>query len=207
MTIPADSRSRILAAATDLFVRNGFHGTGVRELSHAVGVGSSTLYHYIGSKERLLFEITISLLESATGEAREILAADADPEQTVRSLARALLEHHATHGGAWTVALHESGSLSEENRALVVAARDEYEGIWRAEFDKGADAQLWRHLNSVEIRGILGMLNSVPRWMNSTGSLSPTEIADCYIDLILRGIERRPTPKTASERSRDTRRS
>jgi TetR/AcrR family transcriptional regulator, cholesterol catabolism regulator len=207
VAIPADSRSRILEAATDLFVRNGFHGTGVRELSEAVGIGSGTLYHHIGSKERLLFEITMSLLESAIAQAREITAADADPEQTVRTLARALLEHHATHGDAWSVALQESGSLSEENRSLVVAARDEYESLWRAQFDRGARAGRWRRLKSIEVRGILGMLNSVPRWMSPAGSLTPAKIADCYIDLILRGIEPRPNAGTASGKGRRTRRS
>jgi AcrR family transcriptional regulator len=188
VAVPSDSRSRILAAATTLFVRNGYHGTGVRELSEAVGVGSGTLYHHIGSKEQLLFEITLSLLDSALAEAREISATGEDSEQTIRTLARALIQHHAAQGDAWSVALHESGSLSTEHRTLVVAARDEYERVWRAEFDRGARARVWRKLQPVEVRGVLGMLNSVPRWMHPEGPLSPIEIADCYIDLVLAGI-------------------
>jgi TetR/AcrR family transcriptional regulator, cholesterol catabolism regulator len=185
---PSDSRSRILAAATTLFVRNGFHGTTVRELSEAVGVGSGTLYHHIGSKEQLLFEITLSLLDSALAEAHDITTAGEDADRTIRKLARALLQHHAGQGDAWSVALHESGSLAPEHRDLVLAARDEYEGLWRAEFDKGTEAGFWRKLQPVEVRGVLGMLNSVPRWMHPDGNLSPAEIADCYIELILSGI-------------------
>jgi AcrR family transcriptional regulator len=192
VTLPSNSRTRILAAATELFVRKGFHGTGVRELSEAVGVGSGTLYHHIGSKEQLLFEITISLLESAVTQADDIIATNLGPEETVRSLARALLEHHATQGDAWSVALHEAGSLSEDHRALVVDARDKYEALWRTEFAKGARARGWRRLEPVEVRGVLGMLNSVPRWMRADGALSPAKIADCYIDLILGGIASPP---------------
>ena len=193
MALPSDSRSRILDAATELFVRKGYAGTGVRELSKVVGVGASTLYHYIGSKEQLLFEITISLLNSALAEARGIVAGKEGPEERVRALARSLLQHHAAHGDAWSVALHEAGSLSEQHRNLVLTARDEYEALWREEFDKGAGAQLWRWLLPVEVRGILGMLNSVPRWMQSDGTLSPEEIAHCYIDLVLGGIRTLPS--------------
>jgi TetR/AcrR family transcriptional regulator, cholesterol catabolism regulator len=193
VALPSDSRTRILAAATELFIRKGYAGTSVRELSQVVGVGASTLYHYIGSKEQLLFEITISLLNSALVETRGIVAGEESSEATVRALARSLLQHHALHGDAWSVALHEAGSLSEEHRDLVLTARDEYEALWREEFDRGAGAELWRWLLPVEVRGILGMLNSVPRWMHSDGALSPEEIADCYIDLILGGIRCTPT--------------
>ncbi len=35
---PGDPRERIKEAAVELFARNGFHGTGVRELARAAGV-------------------------------------------------------------------------------------------------------------------------------------------------------------------------
>lgn len=189
MALQTTSRSSILAAATDLFVRKGFHGTGIRELSKAVGLGSGALYHHIGSKEQLLFEITMSLLDAALEEAKDIAERERDPEQSVRALARALLEHHAAHGDAWSVALHESGSLSEEHQRLVLAARDEYEHLWRSELHRGAREGRWRQLRDVEVRGILGMLNSVPRWMRANGAMAPAEIADCFLDLAFMGIE------------------
>ncbi len=154
-------------------MRKGFHGTGVRELSEAVGVGSGTLYHHIGSKEQLLFEITMSLLESAIAQANDITATNVGPESTVRSLARALLEHHATHGDAWSVALHESGSLSDEHRRLVIAGRDEYEALWRTELAKGARARVWRPLQPVEVRGVLGCSTRFPAGCSQTGRSRP----------------------------------
>jgi AcrR family transcriptional regulator len=44
------SRERILTEVTRLFVDKGYHGTGVQEISDAVGLGRGALYHHIGSK-------------------------------------------------------------------------------------------------------------------------------------------------------------
>ena len=48
-----DQKERIRSKAAHLFARNGYHGTGVQEISEAVGLGRGALYHHIGSKEAL----------------------------------------------------------------------------------------------------------------------------------------------------------
>ena len=182
------SRERILAAATLLFIQNGYNGTGVQEISDAVGIGRGALYHHIGSKEQLLFEISMSLLQPVTDEARSISATDEQPEVKLRALARALLAHHAEYGDAWSVAVQEARMLSPEHRAKVIAARDDYETIWANVLDKGTAIGVWRPVDALESRGILGMLNSTARWMQPDGELSPEEIADRYVDLLLHGL-------------------
>src|SRR5436309_3637837 len=51
-------REEILQIAARLFAENGYHGTGIAELGEAVGLGKGALYHHIGSKEDLLYEIS-----------------------------------------------------------------------------------------------------------------------------------------------------
>ena len=54
-----DTRERILAAALDLFSRNGYAGTNIRELTASLGLVKSSLYKHFESKE----EIWNSLLD------------------------------------------------------------------------------------------------------------------------------------------------
>ncbi len=54
-----DTKERILAAALDLFSRNGYAGTNIRELADAVGLVKSSMYKHFKSKE----EIWNSLLD------------------------------------------------------------------------------------------------------------------------------------------------
>jgi len=184
------SRERILSAATELFLENGYLGTGMQELSDVVGLSRGALYHHIDSKEELLYEISISLLRPVTESARQIVFEHDDPSEGFRLLARELLEHHARHGDAWSVVLREANLLSSQHYADVMAARDEYEAVWATVLAVGTRRNMWRNIDSVEIRGILGLFNGAAKWMQPDGALTPVQIADKYVDLVLFGIAR-----------------
>ena len=49
-----DKGEAILAAALDLFVERGFHGTSVPSVAERAGVAAGTIYHYFASKEALV---------------------------------------------------------------------------------------------------------------------------------------------------------
>jgi AcrR family transcriptional regulator len=48
------TRSRIVAAASDLFVREGYSATSVEALARAAGVGAQTVYYGFGTKKGVL---------------------------------------------------------------------------------------------------------------------------------------------------------
>ena len=56
MVAPHDSEKAeaILAAALELFVERGFHGTSVPSVAERAGVAAGTIYHYFASKEALV---------------------------------------------------------------------------------------------------------------------------------------------------------
>jgi TetR/AcrR family transcriptional regulator, cholesterol catabolism regulator len=183
-------REEILDTVTELFVENGYHGTGVEEISRAVKLGRGALYHHIGSKEQILFDISISLLQHAVNATLPFAEADDPPDVKFRNIARALLEHHAAHGGGWQVAVREARFLSEEHQKQVLQARHEFEQIWFRVLREGAEAGLWRPVEGVEVRGVLGMFNYTARWMRKDGPLTPEQIADRYVDLLLDGLRK-----------------
>jgi len=57
-----DTKERILAAALELFSRNGYAGTNIRELTASLGLGKSSMYRHFESKE----EIWNTLLDEMT---------------------------------------------------------------------------------------------------------------------------------------------
>ncbi len=46
-----DTKERILAAALEMFARNGYAGTNIRELTASLGLGKSSMYRHFQSKE------------------------------------------------------------------------------------------------------------------------------------------------------------
>jgi TetR/AcrR family transcriptional regulator, cholesterol catabolism regulator len=182
------TRERIIRVGTELFARNGFHGTGIGALSEAAGLGRGALYHHIRTKEELLYEISMGLLARMTDEARALVAEGGDPEATLRRLARALVREHAMRKDAWALVVTEVRALTPEHRAAVIGARRDYEQIWADVLSAGADAGVVRPVDGLERRAILGMLNSTRRWISVDGPLDVDEVADRHIDLVLRGI-------------------
>lgn len=49
----SDTRERILAAARELFARNGIDKTPIRAIAAAAGVDSALVHHYFGTKQQL----------------------------------------------------------------------------------------------------------------------------------------------------------
>lgn len=96
-TSTGHTRQRILNAAFQLFVDNGFHGTSMRRIARGAGVSLGNLYNYFSGKEALftdvLFEFhpyhqVLPALQAAQGE---------NVEDLVRDTARQLVNHLGGH--------------------------------------------------------------------------------------------------------------
>ena len=60
----ADGRQRVLDAAAQLFLRQGFSGTSQRHIATASGMKAASLYHHFSSKNDLLATILHRALNS-----------------------------------------------------------------------------------------------------------------------------------------------
>ncbi|WP_261566204.1 TetR/AcrR family transcriptional regulator [Frankia gtarii] len=63
---PRDRRAQILAAASDLFYRFGYHNVGTEDIAKAVGITPGALYRHVRSKEELLASALSDSFERAT---------------------------------------------------------------------------------------------------------------------------------------------
>jgi AcrR family transcriptional regulator len=182
------NRERVVAVAAELFARHGYHGTGIAELGKAVGLGRGALYHYIESKEALLYAISRTQVDRMNAHAEQALASALSPEELLHEMARGLLRNIAEHRAEWAVFFRDYSALTGERRDKVIAARERYEGYWRQALDRGVAAGVLRPAPPLLVKGILGMLNYTYLWFEPDGELSPEELADEYVDLLLRGI-------------------
>jgi AcrR family transcriptional regulator len=189
------NRGRVIATAADLFARNGYHGTGIAELGRAVGLGRGALYHYIESKEAVLYAISKDQVDKMNSLAESILDEGLEPEELLRTMARGLLRNIATHRSEWTVFFREYGALTGQRRDHVIAARERYEGYWRQALDQGVRSGVLRPTRRILVKGILGMLNYTYLWFEPDGELTPEELADIFMDALIHGLSSRSVPQ------------
>jgi AcrR family transcriptional regulator len=184
-------KERIFRVSAELFASNGYTATGIQELSDAVGLGRGALYHHIRSKELLLYQIIITLLEDMQRRATDIADAPSGWEAKIHLLAGDLLKDLCERRAGWTVSLSETRALSAEHAREVVSARDGYEAIWQQVFASAAEVGELRDVSPILLRGVLGMLNSTHLWMVENGQTPPGDIARQYVDLLLSGLRLR----------------
>src|SRR5512141_1202862 len=75
----------ILKKSAKLMARQGYHGTSMRDLAETTGHSLSGLYHYLESKDELLFKINERGFSSLLGAAKSISEKDDPPDVKLKA--------------------------------------------------------------------------------------------------------------------------
>ncbi len=121
-------RKRIIAAALDVFSRNGYHEARMDEIAEKASVSKGTLYNQFKSKEDLFRGIAEYLLKEET-EKRGILLGDSEPVPLFKALYEEIGELYGDKAGF----LFEVYSIASRDKAmhdiLSEVIKKDYEGL------------------------------------------------------------------------------
>ncbi|WP_375176158.1 TetR/AcrR family transcriptional regulator [Pseudooceanicola sp.] len=188
-------KAQILEAATQLFAEMGYEGTALRDVAESCGMTKAALYYHFADKEALLRAVVemrmsrmIDMMEMALGKVPQD-----QPVERIRAFVRASANHIDHDRAGWVVGSRIFWSIEAPiDRTAVVELRDRYEGLLRAEIEKGIAAGLLAERDpGMMARMILSWLNYIPRWHRLDGQLSSAEIADQFLDMTLDGVRPR----------------
>ena len=121
-------RIDICLTAARIFIERGYDATSVNDVASALGMTKAGLYHYISSKESLLYEIVNYSMDALDAEVVAPVRGIRDPEERLRQI---LLRHASLatcHDGHVT-------QLTDELQALPPALRKKIERRKREYFD------------------------------------------------------------------------
>jgi AcrR family transcriptional regulator len=190
---PSERRADLVRIAAELFAERGYRATTVRHIGDAAGVLSGSLYHHFDSKETILDELLSSYLTELVETYREI-AADAEPVAALRGLVTEAFRSLGEHRAAITVLQNERNYLRTLPRfGYLTKAEEEVRRIWitvlrdcveAGEFRADLDA-------TVTYRFLRDSVWVAVRWFRQDGPLTPEQLADHYLHLILDGITTR----------------
>jgi AcrR family transcriptional regulator len=181
-------RRAIEDAASDLFRRQGYAATSVRDIARVLDIRGASLYAHVASKEDVLWSIVDRVATRFEGAADAAETAH-DPVDALGRLVRAHVLVVAHDVGEASVFIHEWRHLSEARRALVLERRDAYEARFRATIAAGiANGDFAMTDPAHAATFVLTALNGIPTWYRADGALSPTALADLYADLAIRSL-------------------
>lgn len=181
----------VLNAAARLFSERGYADTSVQDVADELGILKGSLYHYIRTKEDLLFW----LLEDVHRDVEEILedvaeAEGLDPVERIALYVRRQVLYNLDNLERISIYYHDMERLSADRLESIVARRRAHErfiaGLIRDAQSQGlADTSLDPR---VLANCLFGTIIWTYRWYRPNGRVSRQSIAEHCADFVLRGI-------------------
>jgi len=183
-----EKREKILKNAAKIFAKKGYERASLEEIANQLKLTKASLYHYIKSKEEMLFLIQLQAIQQLRKGLEKVLQSDMDP---VEKLTVAIQNHVKT-----VTQKHVIGALRQQELILprkwrneIISERDNYEEMIQKIIQEGIQKGIFNSLQwKISKMAALGALNWIVRWYSPRGALSDDEIADAMVDFILKGF-------------------
>jgi AcrR family transcriptional regulator len=189
-----ERREALKRAAATLFRQHALKDVSLDDIAKLAGVDRSSIYYYVSGKKELFFEVVREAMAGVVKRVEDIAAAEAKPQEKIRLLMIAIMEHYATNHPYMFLFLREHLSETDvrevpqlhELTALAKRVDDAVAGIIRA----GIKAKVVRSDLTVNLisYGMLGMVNWSHRWFNPAGRLSGQDVGREFAEIVLNGV-------------------
>ncbi|MBX3482967.1 TetR/AcrR family transcriptional regulator [Phenylobacterium sp.] len=187
-------RREIFVHASRLFVEQGYDATSMSDIASAVKITKAGLYHFVASKEDLLFTIINWGMDELYEEVVDPARATEDPRARLKLIIRNHLSNigrvASPYGNPVTRLVDEASALSPDRRRAVEDRKRGYFELIRntlvelrdrGELTDGIDPTVAAH-------SIIGAIMWMARWRRPRGRLSLDEVIEQITALALQGV-------------------
>jgi AcrR family transcriptional regulator len=191
-SVTGTRRDELLAIAARLFAERGFKNTTVRDIADAAGILSGSLYHHFDSKESIVDELLDSFQQKLWRQYDAIEVSDRTPKEKLDAVVRASFDAIDRHHSEVAIFQTDAAYLSTFERFAYLEERNiRFRTLWTGLLTEGvASGELRSDLN-VELvyRFLRDTVWVAVRWYRPGGDLTPEEVADQYLHILLEGIQ------------------
>jgi AcrR family transcriptional regulator len=184
-----DIQGGILAAACDLFAKQGYMRASIAELADACKLSRGALYHYFDSKEAILFAILDAHVRQMIADVEVAMARQSTTLDRFRAAIRAIVELNARSPNEQRLILNDLSFLAEaEQQAIKTLERQLVDTISDLLIRLDTEGKIAKRSKKVYTMMLFGMLNFSHTWYDPKGDIEPQEFADMVVDLFLHGF-------------------
>jgi AcrR family transcriptional regulator len=184
-------RDEILSIAAEQFAQRGVASTTVRDIGSAAGILSGSLYHHFESKEQMVAELLLPVMQRQVGHYRQLVGAGEPATMTLRGLIKIAVTEASQTPNETRMIRNDAQSFSTlptlqpVSDLLVEAAK-----LWasviecgaaRGELRADADARL-------VVAAMFDAVLSTTRWFSGKRPQNPERVGDALADLFLGGL-------------------
>lgn len=176
----SDRQRQLVVAAAQIFRTKGYDATSLQDLADAIGIQKGSVYHYIRTKEDLLFVIIDDLHKQLFRLNVAWESIEGDPLGRIRSFVEGHVRASMVNLEHAEIYFRDFRALDREHKKLIITSRDAYETQFRSLIQDAADAGLLRDdLDpTIATRMIFGMANWVFYWYRRAGPYSEDDLVE-----------------------------
>jgi AcrR family transcriptional regulator len=187
---------QIYYVAAKIFCEKGYDATSMSDIADAVGITKAGIYHYVASKQDLLFAIMnfgMDRLENRViTPARAVAGAEQRLRTIIRNHALLIIEGSALQGyNPVTVLNDEMAGLTPAHQRRVLQRKRNYLDLLRDTLQQLKEEGKLKEVDvTVAAFSLFGMLLWISRWYRTDGKLSGEEVANEIEKIAFGGILR-----------------
>jgi AcrR family transcriptional regulator len=186
----ASKREAVLRTAAQIFNEKGFHATSLDEVAERLHVTKPTLYYYVKNKDEILFEcvsIGLHMLEDAIQRERAVGGSAIDQ---LGAAMRSYVDIVTQDFGMCIIRVGED-PLPAESRQKLRRFKAKLDRHFRELVQQGMEERSIVDCDpKIAAFTIAGALSWIGRWYRASGPLSPDQIAEQCIAVLMRGLAR-----------------
>lgn len=199
---PGSTSERLLSGAAGLFREKGYAATTTRALSALAGIQNGSLYHHVGGKEDLLYQLCVAAVADVASLFTAVNDPRLEPVERIERIARGYVELALHDRDRHATTLTEIRSLSPERRAEVIRLRDLNVAVVADLIDQAQRREQIRADIAPKYLtlALFNLLNWTIFWYDPEGELSERQIAETLWSVFSCGTTGEEPPlKTAAK--------
>lgn len=189
---------KIISTAVELFHKQGYRTTTIDNIAKQLGITKGAIYHYVGSKEEILFIIYNQVLQKAFEETKRIKAMDLPLDAKLRLIIRNQISIVIKNLPLMSVFFTEETQLPEKYYRMVRDKKKKYDRVIQRIIEEGNSLGIFEDVDPRLLTYVInGTCNWIYKWYHLKLPYSPDKIAEEFIQILersyLRAVRARPT--------------
>ena len=183
------AQRHLLSAATEAFAELGFGGTSTRDIAARANRSAAAVYVHFGSKEELLFAISLWGHQRSLACLRQASEAVTEPAERLHHMVRAFTTWHMDNARLGRVVQYEFNAMNKEHRDELAILRRQIKRLMVQALKDGVQTGVFEVDDlGAAADALLSLAIDLVRWVDADRKRGQSRIAGQRADLAVRMV-------------------
>lgn len=183
-------KEELIRQSIQLFDEKGFTNTSIQQITDALHVTKGTFYYYFTSKEQLLYMIHLHYIDGLLTRQQAIMKQKQTALEKLSSMITLIVDDMNEFQLEARVFFREMKHLSVQHSDEIKEKRKQFRQGIQSVIEEGQQHREIATTIKADLAAfaVLGMTNYCYEWYKQSGTMSTSELAVQYVEMILKGM-------------------